>query len=187
MSGVEPGLPGTAFARELARRERLEASQRRLDLNFLQRAVDVATGNVLQDGGPFGAVLVTERGRVFSSGNRVTASSDPTAHAEVSVIRLAASSLGTFDLSGSTLYSSCEPCPMCFAACQWARLDRVLFAATAEDAAAAGFDDSAFYRMIRGQEPASTPVVHAEGTEAVPVDALAPFRAWDLQADRIDY
>lgn len=176
-------LPGFPFAEAHAMRER----QRRLDLAYLQRAVEVAVGNVLADGGPFGAVLVSPGGRVFSSGNRVTSEVDPTAHAEIMAIRLAARELGTFDLSGATLYSSCEPCPMCFTACQWARLDRVLFAATAQDAADAGFDDSAFYQMIRGQAPLSTPVDHARGTADDPVDALAPFRAWDDQPGRVDY
>ena len=105
---------------------------------FLATSIELATANVLNSGGPFGAVIVTADGQAFHGVNRVTASNDPTAHAEVTAIRNACSELGTFDLSGATLYTSCEPCPMCLASALWARIDRVFFAADRHDAASVG-------------------------------------------------
>ena len=111
----------------------------------LRSAIDVAVRNASEDGGPFGAVVVTADGREFTAVNRVTADNDPTAHAEVSAIRAACAALGTYDLSGAVLYSSCEPCPMCLSSSLWARLDAVYFAADRHDAADGGFDDAVFY------------------------------------------
>ena len=100
-------------------------------------------------GGPFGAVVVKE-GRIVGRGaNRVLSDRDPTAHAEIVALRDACRSLGSHELSGCEIYSSCEPCPMCLAALYWARVDRLWYAATQEDAAAAGFDDSLIYREVR--------------------------------------
>ena len=98
---------------------------------FLARSIELAMVNVLNGGGPFGAVVVTADGQAFEGANRVTAANDPTAHAEVTAIRRACSELGTFELSGATLYCSCEPCPMCLASALWARVSRVVFAADA--------------------------------------------------------
>ncbi|AWB96059.1 tRNA-specific adenosine deaminase [Agromyces badenianii] len=153
---------------------------------YLARAVDLATANVERGGGPFGAIVVAADGRVFEGVNRVTANLDPTAHAEVTAIRAACQGLGTFDLGGATLYTSCEPCPMCLGASLWARLGRVYFAADREDAAAAGFDDAAFYRYFEGGEEdrRSMPVGSIE------LDAerrIAPFTAWRENAGRVDY
>src|SRR3954471_2394613 len=94
--------------------------------DYLALAVDIASANVRNAGGPFGAVVVAADGQAFEGVNRVTANNDPTAHAEVVAIRHAAASLGTFDLAGAVLYSSCEPCPMCLASALWARIDRVI-------------------------------------------------------------
>lgn len=152
----------------------------------LARAVDLATANVRHGGGPFGAILVAADGRVFEGVNRVTANLDPTAHAEVTAIRAACQGLGTFDLSGATLYASCEPCPMCLAASLWARLDRVVFAADRDDAADAGFDDALFDRYFDGDEAArrTLPVGSIDlGHER----AVAPFTAWKQNAARVDY
>ena len=100
-------------------------------------------------GGPFGAVVVRE-GRIVGRGaNSVLSDRDPTAHAEIVALRDACRALGTHELSGCEVYSSCEPCPMCLAALYWARVDRLWYAATQEDAAAAGFDDSLIYREVR--------------------------------------
>lgn len=150
----------------------------------VQAAIDAAVANVADGGGPFGAVIVTADGRHFTGMNRVTASLDPTAHAEIVAIRLACLALGTFDLAGSVLYASCEPCPMCLAACQWAHLDRVEYAATADDADDAGFDDRLIHQGIRGEAELRTPVVRAAVDAAT---ALAPFRAWDVHTHRTDY
>lgn len=151
----------------------------------LARAVDLATANVLDKGGPFGAVIVTADGQVFEGINRVTANNDPTAHAEVTAIRNACSSLGTFDLSGATLYSSCEPCPMCLASALWARVDRVFYAADRHDAARAGFDDAVFYDYFDTpveQRPMPVQQLAPDGK-----NPLAPFSTWTNLDTRIDY
>ncbi|WP_166984381.1 nucleoside deaminase [Paramicrobacterium fandaimingii] len=156
------------------------------DEAYLSRAIDIATQNVRKQGGPFGALIVTADGQEFEGVNRVTASLDPTAHAEVSAIRAACTGTETFDLSGAVLYTSCEPCPMCLASSLWARLDRVVFAANRVDAADAGFDDAAFYRFF--DEPdvreSMLPV------SFIPLDdptRTAPFIEWGNTASRIEY
>ena len=119
---------------------------------LMLRAVSLAERNAASvTGGPFGAVIVKDGKVVAEASNTVTVDNDPTAHAEVNAIRKACAALGTFDLSGCELYTSCEPCPMCLAACYWAHIDRVYYAADREDAAAAGFDDSDIYREQGGR------------------------------------
>ena len=118
------------------------------DNEFLQQAIALANASVDAGGGPFGAVIVRD-GEVIGRGhNRVTLDNDPTAHAEVQAIRDACGRLNDFSLAGSVLYASCEPCPMCMAAIYWARIERVLFAASGEDASRAGFDDRLIAREI---------------------------------------
>jgi guanine deaminase len=120
------------------------------DERFMRMAIELATGNVVCGaGGPFGAVIVKDGVVVATGVNTVTTTCDPTAHAEVTTIRAAAKALGTFELTGCTIYSSCEPCPMCLGAIYWARFERLVFGATAEDAAKAGFDDAAFYAEMK--------------------------------------
>lgn len=152
---------------------------------YLAQAVELATANVLDKGGPFGAIVVTADGRAFEGINRVTANNDPTAHAEVTAIRNACSALGTFDLTGATLYTSCEPCPMCLASSLWARVEKVFFAADRHDAARAGFDDAVFYDFFDTPvEQRSMPVQQiATGT----TDPLTPFNTWNGLETRIDY
>lgn len=153
------------------------------DRSALQRAVHLATTNVAEGGGPFGAVIMRNGETIAEGVNRVTLDLDATAHAEVVAIRAAGRALATNDLSGCTLYSSCEPCPMCMAACLWARLDRVVFAADRNDAAAAGFDDRAFYDYF--ERPGSTDFPRPEqGTVA---DKSAPFTAWRANSARTEY
>lgn len=152
---------------------------------YLAMAVKIASDNVRNAGGPFGAIVVAPDGRVFEGVNRVTANNDPTAHAEVVAIRNAAASLGTFDLSGCVLYSSCEPCPMCLASSLWARIDRVVFAADRHDAARAGFDDAVFYDYFdAASDKALMPVVR-DGHQDIAY--LQPFRLWDRLETRIGY
>ena len=153
------------------------------DAAYLSRAIELATANVADSGGPFGAVIVTRDGRAFDGVNRVTANNDPTAHAEVTAIRNACAALETFDLSGAVLYSSCEPCPMCLASALWARIDRVVYAADRHDAAAAGFDDALFYEYFETPiEERSMPVQQLSGKTRT-----APFEAWNAAASRVDY
>src|SRR5215813_15174684 len=128
---------------------------------FLEQAIELAVENVRRDGGPF-AALVVKDGVVIATGvNQVTRTNDPTAHAEIVAIREACRVLGDFQLSGCDLYASCEPCPMCLGAIYWARPSRVFFAATHEQAAAAGFDDSFIYQQIAvPQGERDIPMVH---------------------------
>ncbi len=116
---------------------------------FMRMAIELSAENVLQSlGGPFGAVVVKDGKVIAKSANKVTASNDPTAHAEVSAIRLACKKLKTFDLSGCVVYTSCEPCPMCLGALYWARVDAVFYGTTKSDAAAINFDDQFIYEEL---------------------------------------
>jgi tRNA(Arg) A34 adenosine deaminase TadA len=119
------------------------------DNQFLRRAIALAReGMTTGRGGPFGAVVVKDGEVVGESSNCVTSTNDPTAHAEVMAIRAACQRLGTVNLDGCTLYTSCEPCPMCFGAICWARLSRVVYGAQHTDGAVAGFDDSFIYAEL---------------------------------------
>lgn len=155
----------------------------RSDETWLQQAVDLATANVASGGGPFGAIVVRDGAVVATGVNRVTLQLDPTAHAEVSAIRAACQVLGTFSLAGCTLYTSCEPCPMCAASSLWARLDRVLFCANRDDAAEGGFDDRAFYELLSAAPHAWPTAVQ----ELRLGSAVSPFRAWQDNPVRVDY
>ena len=142
------------------------------DEHWLQSAVDLATANVAVGGGPFGALVVRDGVVVATGVNRVTLDLDPTAHAEVTAIREACRALGVFALTGCTLFTSCEPCPMCAASSLWARLDRVVFCANRDDAADGGFDDRAFYELLaRGGNIAERFGYPASGT---PVEISVP-------------
>lgn len=135
------------------------------------------------EGGPFGAVIVKD-GKIIGRGwNRVTSSNDPTAHAEIMAIREACKTLGTFDLSGCEIYSSCEPCPMCLSAIYWARLDKLWFAATREDAAGAGFDDAFLYEEV--SKPWKTRKLPAG--QGLQNEACKAFEMWKAKPDRIPY
>jgi guanine deaminase len=152
------------------------------DLAHLEVACEIAAGSAAGDGGPFGAVVVRDGEVVATGTNRVTATHDPTAHAEIVALREAGIALGTHDLSGCVLYASCQPCPMCQVAAWWARVDRVVYAATDSDAAEAGFDDAGFWAAVRRAGPEPAPTVHL-ATDA----ALAPFEAWAENPDRVPY
>lgn len=153
------------------------------DARWLARAIELATENVANGGGPFGAVIVRDGELVAEGQNRVTASLDPTAHAEVSAIRSACQVIGDFSLAGMTLYTSCEPCPLCVSASLWARLDRVVFAADRHDAARGGFDDREFYELF-ARDRATWPMVI--DSVALP-NAPQPFDAWLELEGRTDY
>jgi len=151
---------------------------------FMQRAIALATENVTSGvGGPFGAVIVRD-GEILSTGaNLVTATNDPTAHAEVVAIRAACQALGDFQLTGCQVYTSCEPCPMCLAAIYWARCDAIFYGNTAADAAAAGFDDSYLYDELKLPLPErKLPIVRLLGDEAI-----ASFNLWRTKTDKIEY
>ncbi|MCF4123546.1 nucleoside deaminase [Antribacter sp. KLBMP9083] len=153
------------------------------DEEWLRQAVELAVENVAAGGGPFGALVVRDDVPVASGVNRVTRDLDPTAHAEVVAIRAACRALGTFSLAGATLYSSCEPCPLCLTAGLWARLDRVVYAADRHDAERAGFDDREFYDLLEtDRETWPNPV-----TVLRVVSAADPFDAWLSNTGRTPY
>jgi len=155
-----------------------------MDNAFMREVIRQAVENVRSGrGGPFAAAVVKDGHVVAASANTVTLTNDPTAHAEVNAIREACHAMSTFQLSGCEIYTSCEPCPMCLGAIYWARPDRVYFAATAKDAADAGFDDSFIYEELN----------HAHSARQIPFESmmrdagLEPFREWKLKDDRIKY
>jgi len=151
--------------------------------SFLRRAVELAVDNVGQGGGPFGALVVKDDKVIAASGNRVTANLDPTAHAEVLAIRLACRELGSFQLTGCTLYTSCEPCPMCLGAIYWARLQAVYYACNRQDAAQAGFDDRFIYDEIgKSSDNRCIPMIYLNLN-----NAGLPFQAWDDLQSKIKY
>jgi tRNA(Arg) A34 adenosine deaminase TadA len=154
------------------------------DRLFLARATELAHQQVTAGrGGPFGAIIVSD-GRIIAEGcNAVTADNDPTAHAEIVAIRRACRSLGHFSLAGAAIYANCEPCPMCLAAIYWARIDRIVFASTREEAAAIGFDDEVIYREIpKSLSERSLPALHLPLPEAK--DA---FSAWATSTTKVPY
>ena len=154
------------------------------DEHFLREAIQLArTGMTTGEGGPFGAVIVKE-GKIVGQGcNRVTSTNDPTAHAEVVAIRDACHNLGTFQLTGCTLYASCEPCPMCLGAIYWARPDRIVYGAVHTDAAEAGFDDQFIYEEIdKPREQRHIPMY-----ECLRHEATAVFGEWVALDKRTPY
>lgn len=153
------------------------------DLTWLAAAVDLAVRNVGEGGGPFGAVIVADGRQVAAGQNRVTRDNDPTAHAEIVAIRAACAARGDFSLAGATLYTSCEPCPMCLASALWARVDRVVHAADRHDAARGGFDDLEFYELFARDRSTWNTRVEA----LAHADRTAPFDTWLAAADRIAY
>lgn len=150
---------------------------------LMRKAIELSRENVANGGGPFGAVIA-KNGEIVATGvNRVTASCDPTAHAEVSAIRAAASKLGTFNLSGYEIYTSCEPCPMCLGAIYWARLDKMYYGNNKTDAKNIGFDDSFIYDELElkpeNRKLPSEVLLHDE--------AIKAFEEWMEKEDKIEY
>lgn len=151
---------------------------------FMKEAIRLAEMNVAKsNGGPFGAVIVRDNQIIATGFNRVTETNDPTAHAEIVAIRNASGELGTFDLSGCEIYSSCEPCPMCLGAILWARLDKLYYAADRHDAKHAGFDDEHFYSEI--SLPAGQRKLVSE--QLMRNEAIQVFRQWINSQDKIEY
>jgi guanine deaminase len=151
---------------------------------LMKKAVQLACENVLSNhGGPFGAIVVKD-GEIIGTGrNEVTATNDPTAHAEVQAIREACRKLNSFQLTDCEIYTSCEPCPMCLGAIYWARPKAVYYACTKEDAARIGFDDHFIYEQIAlPKESRSIPFV-----QIYPDNGQQPFTAWERSNNRIDY
>ncbi|MED4225225.1 nucleoside deaminase [Neobacillus cucumis] len=151
---------------------------------FMEEAIDVALTNVMNShGGPFGAIVVKE-GKIIGRGrNEVTASNDPTAHAEVQAIREACQHLNTFQLDDCEIYTSCEPCPMCIGAIYWARPKAVYYACTKEDAAKIGFDDQFIYEELAlPMEYRKIPM-----KQIFPANGDLPFRTWEKSQNKVEY
>ena len=150
---------------------------------FMREAIRLSRESVKNGGGPFGAVIVKDGKIIAAASNKVTQNNDPTAHAEVSAIREAAKKLNTFDLSGCEIYTSCEPCPMCFGAVYWARLDKLYFANTKQDAKNIGFDDSFIYDEINlPYEKRKIPNI-----QMLREEALKAFKDWEEKEDKTEY
>ena len=153
------------------------------DRAFMREAIRLANESVATGGGPFGAVIVKDGEIVAASSNSVTIDNDPTAHAEVNAIRKACRKLGSFDLSGCVIYTSCEPCPMCLGAIYWAGIDRIYYGNTRADAAAINFDDNFIYEELTKELPERTiPILPLLGEEA-----LETFRLWAEKEDKVEY
>ena len=150
--------------------------------DFMRKAIELSIENVKNGGGPFGAVIVKGDEVIATGVNRVTANHDPTAHAEVSAIRAACEKLGTFDLEGCEIYTSCEPCPMCLGAIYWAHLDKIYYGNNKTDAARIGFDDSFIYDELALERKDRKKVME----EMLPEEAKAAFQAWEDKADKVE-
>lgn len=149
----------------------------------MREAIRLSVRNVDEGGGPFGAVIAKDGEIVATGVNRVTADHDPTSHAEVNAIRAASARLGTFDLSGCEIYTSCEPCPMCLGAIYWAHLDMMFYGNTKQDAAAVGFDDAFIYKELElrpeDRRLQTIQMLHDE--------AVTAFLKWKDSPDKTEY
>ena len=150
---------------------------------FMKRAIELSIESVNKGGGPFGCVIVKDEKIVSEGSNKVTSSKDPTAHGEIVAIREACKKINNFSLSGFELYSSCEPCPMCLSAIYWARIDKVYFANTRQDAQKIDFDDSLIYSEFQKNiDKRKIPMVQMMRSEA-----LKAFELWDKKTDKVKY
>lgn len=149
----------------------------------MRRAFRLAEESVKRGGGPFGAVIARHGEVIAEASNSVTIDHDPTAHAEVNAIRKAAARLGTFDLSGCEIYSSCEPCPMCLGAIYWAHLDKIYYGNDRKDAARIGFDDDFIYQEL-SLDPRDR---HKRMEVLLPEEAKKAFRMWEESEDKTAY
>ena len=149
----------------------------------MREAIQLANASVRRGGGPFGAVIVKDGAIIAGSSNSVTIDNDPTAHAEVNTIRKACRQLGTFDLSGCTIYTSCEPCPMCLGAIYWAHLDRIYYGNTRKDARDIDFADDFIYdELEKPLDSRTVPIIPMLRDEA-----LESFRLWNEKEDKTEY
>lgn len=151
---------------------------------LMRRAIAVSENSVRNGGGPFGAVIASKDGEIIAeASNSVTIDHDPTAHAEVNCIRKATAKLGTFDLAGYDIYTSCEPCPMCLGAIYWAHLDKIYYANDRKDAAAIGFDDDFIYQELELKNEDR----HKKMELLLPEEAKKAFEMWAESMDKTEY
>ncbi len=151
--------------------------------NFMLRAIELSVNSANNTGGPFGCVIVRDNKIIAEGSNIVTSSNDPTAHAEIVAIRDACKKLNTFNLSGSDLYSSCEPCPMCLSAIYWSHIDNIFYANTRDDAKKINFDDSFIYSEFSKKiEDRKIPI-----KQMLRDEALKAFELWNKKTDKMEY
>ncbi len=150
---------------------------------FMKRAIELSIQNINKGGGPFACVIVRDNNIVGEGSNKVTSTNDPTAHGEVVAIREACKKLNNFSLKGCELYSTCEPCPMCLSAIYWARIDKIYYANTREDAGKIDFDDSLIYSEFEKKiNERKIPMI-----QMMREDALKAFELWSKKIDKIKY
>jgi tRNA(Arg) A34 adenosine deaminase TadA len=154
------------------------------DNKFMRRALEISLEEMNKnDGGPFGAVIVRDGEIIAEGNNEVTSKNDSTLHAEIVAIRNACKRLNTFDLRGCTIYTSCEPCPMCLGAIYWARLDKIFYANTKEDAAKIGFDDAFIYEELELPKNKRKMIME----QLLQEDAIKVFDEWANKKDKVEY
>ena len=150
---------------------------------FMKKAIELSVENVKKNGGPFSTIIVKNEKIIAEGSNKVTLTNDPTAHGEIVAIREACKKLNNFNLSGSELYSTCEPCPMCLSAIYWARIDKIYYANTRKDAQKIDFDDSLIYSDFQKTiDKRKIPMIQMMRNEA-----LKAFELWDKKTDKVKY
>jgi len=150
---------------------------------FMKRAIELSIEGVNKGGGPFGCVIIKDNKIVAEGSNKVVLTKDPTAHGEIVAIREACKKLNNFNLNECELYSTCEPCPMCLSAIYWARIDKIYYANTREDAKKIDFDDSLIYsEFIKNIDERKIPMIQIMRNEA-----LKAFELWEKKTDKVKY
>jgi len=151
--------------------------------NFITRAIELSLASVKSNGGPFGCVIVKNNEIIAEGSNKVTIINDPTAHAEIVTIRKACKALNNFNLEGTEMYTSCEPCPMCLSAIYWSHIDKIYYSNTRLDAAKIGFDDNYIYNELSKQLSQRKIPMQQLNQE----DAIKVFKEWELKPDKTKY
>ena len=151
--------------------------------NFMTRAIELSLASVRSNGGPFGCVIVKNNEIIAEGSNKVTIINDPTAHAEIVTIRKACKALNNFNLEGTEMYTSCEPCPMCLSAIYWAHINKIYYSNTRLDAAKIGFDDNYIYNELSKQLSQRKIPMQQLNQE----DAIKVFKKWELKPDKTKY
>ena len=153
------------------------------DILFMQKAIELSIENVMKGGGPFGALIVKDGKTIARGVNKVVVSNDPTAHAEIVAIRNAAKKLKTFDLTGCSIYTTCEPCPMCLSAIYWANISTIYYSNSKREASKVGFRDSFIYKEISlNPSNRKLPMFKIKNPQA-----LVAFKLWEEKEDKIKY
>ena len=151
--------------------------------NFMTRAIELSLASARSNGGPFGCVIVKNNEIIAEGSNKVTIINDPTAHAEIVTIRKACNALNNFNLGGTEIYTSCEPCPMCLSAIYWSHIDKIYYGNTRLDAAKIGFDDNYIYNELSKQLSKRKIPMQQINQE----DAIKVFKEWELKPDKTKY